>query len=207
MASSQGNPLNNAQSYEIYPPTTVNNYDTEQVSYSHRRGRVHLKGDREEIIYTHLRDVSSVNSSSRKPSRPPLGKPTVKKRFHIWDLLVVGLSFICLALAITAVANESVSWHLGVQNYQLVVLGLLLSIMNLCLRSVAPTLFLLLEARFGPSTLQNYDGILRNQLLRSQLSVVWRLVLGLMLALPLALSVAYKGFTCGESVMSVNGTT
>ncbi|KAI9718457.1 MAG: hypothetical protein M1812_004178 [Candelaria pacifica] len=76
--------------------------------------------------------------------------------------------------------------------------------MNLSLRSVTPTLFLLIEARFGPSTLQNYDGIVRNQLTSSRLGFAWRLVLGLMLALPLALSAAYKSFSGGQSLMRIN---
>ena len=143
-------------------------------------------------------------SSSGEPSLPPLGKPSVKKRLHLLDILAASLSFICLALSITAVANESISWRLGVRNYQLIVVGFLISIMNLCLGSVAPTLSLTLEARFGPSTLQNYDSLLCNQFLRSRLSLLWRLVLGLGMALPLILSAAYKSFTGGESAMQVN---
>ncbi|KAI9669136.1 MAG: hypothetical protein M1831_000728 [Alyxoria varia] len=79
--------------------------------------------------------------------------------------------------------------------------------MNLCLGSVSPTLFLLLEARFGSSMLQNYDGILRNKPLSSRLGLVWRLVLGLYLALPLGLSASYKSFAGGESAMMVNAAT
>ena len=104
-------------------------------------------------------------------------------------------------------ASESISWRLGLKNYQLIVVGFLLSIMNLSLGSVAPTLFLLLEARFGSSTFQNYDGIIRNQVFSSRLSFVWRLVLGLMAALPLGLSAAYKNFPGGESAMKVNAAT
>lgn len=107
-------------------------------------------------------------------------------------------------IAIVTVANENMSWRLGGGNRQLIVVGLLLSIMNLCLGSLAPTLFLLLEAKFGPSTLQNYDGILRNQPLASELSLAWRMALGLMLALPLGLSAAYKNFSGGESTMIVD---
>ena len=105
------------------------------------------------------------------------------------------------------VANESISWRLGVGNRQLIVVGFLLSIMNLCLGSLAPTLFLLLEAKFGQSTIQNYDGILRNQPLTSKLSLAWRIVLGLMLALPLGLSAAYKNFSGGQSTIIVDAMT
>ena len=120
--------------------------------------------------------------------------------------LSAALSLICLSVAIAAVANERWSWSLGKDNRQLIVLGFLLGIMNLCLASVTPTAFLLLEARFGPSTLQNYEGLLRNQVLSARLSFFWRLLLALMLALPLALSVAYKTFTGGESRLRVKAS-
>jgi hypothetical protein len=48
-----------------------------------------------------------------------------------------------------AVANKNFSWRLGVANYQLIVIGFLLSIMNLCLGTVTLVLFLLLEAKLG----------------------------------------------------------
>lgn len=132
-----------------------------------------------------------------------LGKPTSKKRLHTLHALSATLSLVCLGVAIAAVANERFSWKLGKENRQLIVLGFLLGIMNLCLKTVTPTAFLLLEARFGPSTLQNYEGLLRNQVLSARLSFYWRLLLGLMLALPLALSVAYKTFSGGESRLRV----
>jgi hypothetical protein len=138
---------------------------------------------------------------------PALGKPTAKKYVHILDIMAIVLSFLCLTLAVAVVANENTSWQLGVHNQQLVVLGFLLSVMNMCLSSVAPVLFLLLEARYGSSKLQNYDAILRDQVLGSRLSIAWRLVLGLMIALPVGLSAAYKGFQGGQSARSFNPTT
>ncbi|KAL8837030.1 MAG: hypothetical protein Q9170_002684 [Blastenia crenularia] len=68
-------------------------------------------------------------------------------------------------------------------------------------------LFLLFEARFGSSTCQNYDGILRNQLFSTKLGPGWRTVMGLTLALPLVLSIAYKTFTGGHSSMTVDVST
>ena len=141
--------------------------------------------------------------SFQSPSVVALGKPTNKRRLHSLHALSAALSLVCLSVAIAAVANERWSWSLGKDNRQLIVLGFLLGIMNLCLASVTPTAFLLLEARFGPSTLQNYEGLLRNQVLSARLSFFWRLLLALMLALPLALSVAYKTFTGGESRLRV----
>ena len=95
---------------------------------------------------------------------------------------------------------------LGYWNNQLIVLGFLLSVMNLCLGSVTPPVFLHFEAGFGPSELQNYDGILRNQMFASRLDIAWILVIGVLLALSLGLSVAFKRFTGGESVKVVNAT-
>ena len=76
--------------------------------------------------------------------------------------------------------------------------------MNICLASVASHLFLLIEARFGRSIIQNYDGVLRGQVFALRLSFIWRSVLGLILILPIGLSVAYKSFTGGESVIHAN---
>ncbi|KAE9573260.1 hypothetical protein CGMCC3_g10545 [Colletotrichum fructicola] len=136
---------------------------------------------------------------------PLLGKPAAKKRIYYMDIATADVSLVCLFLSILVVADENISWHLGVGNYQLIVIGFLLSIMSLCLSSVSPMLFVLLEARFGDSILQNYDAILRNKPLASKLGIVWRVVLILMLALPIGLSVAYKTFTGGHSSMKING--
>lgn len=148
--------------------------------------------------YVELQPSTSFATQDRR-SAVALGKPTIKKRLHTLHALSAALSLVCLGVAIAAVANERWSWTLSKGNRQLIVLGFLLGIMNLCLTSVTPTAFLLLEARFGPSTLQNYEGLIRNQVLSARLSFFWRLLLGMMLALPLALSVAYKTFSGGES--------
>ncbi|KAF4851044.1 hypothetical protein CGCSCA4_v003587 [Colletotrichum siamense] len=175
-------------------------------------------------IYSHLDDTSQheLQTNANRHTRAPtayespanqssenatlLGKPSRKRMFHIMDIAMAFVALACLALSILVVSNRHVSWYLGVGNRQLIVIGFLLSIMNLCLASVTPTLFLLLEARVGNSTLQNYDGILRNKPLASKLSFAWRMVLVTMLALPVGLSVAYKTFTGGESSMKIHTT-
>ncbi|KAK1533763.1 hypothetical protein CPAR01_10471 [Colletotrichum paranaense] len=128
----------------------------------------------------------------------------MKKRFYCSDPEMAILFSICLALGILVVSHESISWYLGVGNNQLIVVGFLLSIMSICLGSVAPNLFILIEAIFGESTIQNYDELLRNKPTASRLGVSWRVALILMLALPIALSVAYKTFTVGESRMDID---
>jgi hypothetical protein len=92
----------------------------------------------------------------------------------------------------------TLSWRLGYEG-QIVVIGFLMSIMALCMKSVASTLFLILEAQWGSSTLQNYDAIVRNTMLSPQTGIHWRGTLLLLVALPLGLSAAYKRFTGGRS--------
>lgn len=135
---------------------------------------------------------------------PLLGKPARKKIFYISDIAMAIVALACLALSILVVIHSDISWYLGIDNRQLIVLGFLLSVMSQCLASVTPTLFILLEARFGKSTIQNYDAILRNKPLASRLSLAWRVVIVAMLALPIGLSVAYKTFAGGESRMNVH---
>ena len=179
-----------AEYHELQVPFSMTGDDVEADSRSQERGETPYQDKREKLIH--------------QQSPPPLGKPIRKKKIHIRDILITLLSLLCLVIAIVTVANESISWRLGVGTRQLIVLGFLLSIMNLCLGSLAPTAFLLLEAKFGPSTIQNYDGILRNRPLSSRLSLTWRMTLGLMMALPLGLSAAYKNFFGGESIMMVD---
>ncbi|KAK1856323.1 hypothetical protein CCHR01_01071 [Colletotrichum chrysophilum] len=155
----------------------------------------------------HAGASTAPKSPSEQPSKnTPLGKPSRKKMFHSMEIAMAFVALACLVLSILVVSNRHISWYLGVDNRQLIVIGFLLSIMNQCLAGVTPTLFLLLEARVGSSTLQNYDGILRNKPLASKLSFAWRMVLAIMLALPVGLSVAYKTFTGGESSMKIHTT-
>jgi hypothetical protein len=72
---------------------------------------------------------------------------------------------ICFVVSILAIqprigSARSLSWTLGLTN-QLVVVGLLLSLMNECTGILAPTFFLILETRRTSQTLQNYEAIIR----------------------------------------------
>ena len=64
--------------------------------------------------------------------------------------------------------------------------------MNRCFLVLAPKFFYIIEARWGKSTLQNYDAILRNSVRVSCSSHLWRVNLAVFLALPFALSLGYK---------------
>lgn len=132
------------------------------------------------------------------------------KRKHCIDSLdtfAFIISLICCVLSILSIARDDIAWTLTVTN-QLTVVGFLLSIMNLCLSRVVPFLFLLLECRFGPSKLQNYDGILLNNVFKPRLDIFWRTILLATLALPIALSVAYKRFQLGgTSTFTIDATS
>ena len=132
-----------------------------------------------------------------------LGKPCKKAGVDKIDIVVVMVSLICLIISVCVVTPRlSVAWRLGYEG-QIVIIGFLLSIMNLCLRKGISLWFLIFEERWGGSTLQNYDAILRNTALLSQTSFLWRGTILALIILPLALSVAYKRFTGGESSTSI----
>lgn len=137
------------------------------------------------------------NNTKRLPSKP-LGKPRAKRLFEISDHTALSIVWLCLVAGIVTVTPQelAVPWKLGYKR-QLQIIGFLLSIMNQCLRAVSPKLLLILEARFGESTLQNYDAILRNSATMSQTHYLWRCVLLAFVALPIGLSVAYKDFQQG----------
>lgn len=134
-----------------------------------------------------------------KDRAPTLGKPTAKPRLEWSDLLTVASSLTALALAILVVANRYIAWRLS-YSAQIQVLGVLLSIMNLCLTTLASRIFLLLEVRFGRSSLSNFEGILRNQALLNRLDGIWRVVILSMLVVGPGLDVIPKaGFLNGGS--------
>ncbi len=207
MSSRGWNRLDDVEDYELPAIAAHADSDTGKFARSSSRGLTPALDDWQNLIPDRrLSDISGA-APIHNPSLPlPLGRPTVKQRLYGLHLFAAGISLMCFALATAAVADENLSWRLGVKNYQLIVLGFLLGVMNLCLGSVVPTLLLHIEARFGTSTLQNYNGILRNEITTSGLSSWWRIILSMLVALPLALSVAYKTFTGGESVKTIDAS-
>ena len=141
--------------------------------------------------------------TSTSPARmSACGVATTKPLLSWLDVLVATVSISCCALATTVVRHNYLAWWLGV-TYQLVLVGFLLSIMNLCLIYIAPTFFLLCEARYGTSTLQNYDAVLRSTPFASNIGWAWRAVLLLLTLLPLGLSAGYKLFVGGTSTHTI----
>lgn len=117
-------------------------------------------------------------------------------------VLAMVISLIACGLAIMVVSDHKIAWRLTLIR-QLLVIGFLLSIMNLCLAYLATGIMLRLEARFGSSTLQNYDAILRGNAFRNHTDRSWRMALLLMTLLPLSLSAAYKSYTGGTSTVTM----
>jgi hypothetical protein len=122
-----------------------------------------------------------------------IGVPAKKPQIRALDLVVLVASLGCCSAAITILQVERLAWLLGYQ-YQLVVIGVMLSMMNVCLSYSRTYFFTLMEARFGRSTLQNYDAILQNAIFSPQTTVYWRVAIFVLWLLPIGLSIAYKVF-------------
>ncbi|EXJ81693.1 hypothetical protein A1O1_07758 [Capronia coronata CBS 617.96] len=135
---------------------------------------------------------------------PALGKPEKKPLFAVSDLAAVAFSLISYLLGVvTIIPDWSISWSLQYSG-QIVVIGLILGIMGQCMRTVLPYAFVLLEARFGKSRLQNYEALLTGRAFLSTTSLGWRLALIIVVAIPLGLSAAYKRFLGGTSSAEVS---
>ena len=138
---------------------------------------------------------------------PSYGKPQRKKWVELTDIFALLSSFILFIAALVTVSPSTTTpWRLALTR-QFQVIGFLLSAMNICFLSIAPKVFILLEARFGPSYLQNYDAILRNSFVKDKTGLVWRVLLGVTTIVPIALSLAYKEFSHGTSHGNVGNET
>lgn len=141
-------------------------------------------------------------TSERNPSRD-FGVPTRRSRFEPVPLLAALASVLCFGLSVMVITPDlKLAWPLE-YNGQIIVVGILLGVMNLCTGTVVPHALLLLEARFGKSTLQNYEGLLTNRILTPRVSTTWRVILFVFIALPIGLGVAYKQFSGGKSSIRI----
>ena len=145
--------------------------------------------------------ATSTGSSSSDEQQTGLGKPSSRQWVDYKDVLAFVFSLVCLVIAVfvvVATPRYKFPWQLGFKN-QIVVIGVLLGFQNLCFKRVALNSFVLLEARYGKSVLQNYDGILRTDFLTGDLHLAWRAAIVVLTFLPMALGVAYKQFVGGTS--------
>lgn len=118
---------------------------------------------------------------------------------------MVFLSFACLAASICVVSPRlALAWLLGFE-YQIIAIGFLLSMMNFFMGVLSPTLFLIIESRWGSSNLQNYDAILRNSVTISKTGRIWKTTIFVFILLPTLLSVGYKRFIGGTSSFVITG--
>ncbi|PMD45636.1 hypothetical protein L207DRAFT_578542 [Hyaloscypha variabilis F] len=127
-----------------------------------------------------------------------VGKPQHKNRLSITDIVTAILCICFFAIAFICVRSANIALELGQKN-QLIVVGLLLSLMGLCTSKQVLRLLAAIEASTGKTTLQNLDAILSSSIISSQTSFQYRMALALLLATPLALSVGYKRFQGGTT--------
>lgn len=140
-------------------------------------------------------------SNAVLPSSPALPmrkyRNPSKSILDFFDVVAVIVSITCAGLALATISPHL---HYAAQlqyTGQITIVGFLLSLMNHCLQKVAPFLFILIEARFGSSGLQNYDGLMRWSLWAERLHLTWKASIIFLLTLPLILSAVYKQFTGG----------
>ncbi|KAF4960299.1 hypothetical protein FSARC_10496 [Fusarium sarcochroum] len=155
------------------------------------------------------RDTSPTYEPFCSDQRHGLGKP-IKRRFCDYsEIAALLLSFLCSTVGLICCFHPVTAARLG-QKYQLIIVGLMLSLMDLCTNKLSTIVFLQLETRWA-SLLQNYDVIIKKSVLGSLLNwrrgdQRWTLLLSASLAFPLALSVGYKTFIGGRVNIQVQNS-
>lgn len=148
---------------------------------------------------------SAYSSASHREPSPEIkpihsvGKPTPKPCLDFGDVFALITCGLCLAAAIIVLAPTTIiPFKLGTTN-QLIVIGFLVAIMNVCPRRVVGFVFLLIEARFGASRLQSYDALLRCSPVMPQTSTYWRTIVATLIVIPFVLAAKCKRFVGGVS--------
>ncbi|KAF5588144.1 hypothetical protein FPANT_6676 [Fusarium pseudoanthophilum] len=146
-------------------------------------------------------DVSAYEPFNTNQEHRGLGNPIKRRLCDLSEIAALILSFFCSIVGLICCFDPLTAAGLE-QKYQLIVVGLMLSLMDLCTAKLSTTVFLQLESRWA-SLLQNYDSIIKRSVLGSLLnwrrgSQRWTLLLASCLAFPLLLSVAYKTFVGGK---------
>ncbi|RGP67322.1 hypothetical protein FSPOR_6082 [Fusarium sporotrichioides] len=146
-------------------------------------------------------DVSAYEPFNSGQEHRGLGKPMKRRLCDVSEIAALFLSFCCSIVGLICCFHDASAANLG-QKYQLIVVGLMLSIMDLCTGKLSTIVFLQLETRWA-SLLQNYDVIVKRSVLGSLLNMRrgsqrWTLLLSASLAFPLLLSIGYKTFVGGN---------
>lgn len=135
-----------------------------------------------------------------------VGLPRAKRQLTGKQSTVAVACLIAFAASLVTVFDSSVAIGLG-QAYQLIVIGFLLSIMGICLSTEARSFLIAYEAGSSNVLLQNLEGISQLQFTGDHVQLGHRIVIFLVLALPVALSVAYKTFQGGFTQGSTHSST
>lgn len=151
-------------------------------------------------------DKMAQAASAEVDSKAALGKPSYIQRFSWKDLGAVVVAIVAFTIAMLVAFEKGTAVYLG-QTPQLIVLGLMLSIMGACTQRQVQRMLFVYEAHAG-STLQNFDALLRTDHLSQEAEFRPRAILLVLFLLPLGLSASYKRFIGGSTtvqVLSVGG--
>ena len=141
------------------------------------------------------------NTSSTTNDSHSHGTPGAKARLAKTDGCALVASIIFLAIAIVTVSIYQVAWAIG-YNWQLVIIGVMMSATNLCLETVTTTVFLQLEVSCG-SRLNNLEAILQSAPFTPGSQTHWRIALLYMAILGPAVGVLYKQFPGGTTTITI----
>ncbi|CAG7558989.1 unnamed protein product [Fusarium equiseti] len=146
-------------------------------------------------------DVSAYETFNTSQENHGLGKPMERQLRDASEIAALLVCFGCSITGLICSFHPATAAYLG-QKYQLIIVGLMLSLMDLCTSKLTTIVFLQLETRWG-CLLQNYDSIIKRSVLGSLLnrrraSQRWTLLLASSLAFPLLLSVSYKTLVGGK---------
>nr|RBQ94664.1 hypothetical protein FVER53263_07696 [Fusarium verticillioides] len=154
-------------------------------------------------------DVSAYEPFNTGQEHRGLGNPIKRRLCDVSEIAALILSICCSIASLICCFHPPTAASLE-QKYQLIVVGLMLSLMDLCTAKLSTIVFLQLETRWA-SLLQNYDSIIKKSILSSLLngrrgSQRWTLLISAFLAFPLLLSVGYKSFVGGRVTTEVNAS-
>lgn len=115
--------------------------------------------------------VHSQNTSIKDDGNA-IGQPSRRRKVKILDTAAISLSIICLIIGIIVVAPAlTISWRMGFKD-QIIAVGFLISVMNICAEKIVLSCFVALEARYGKSRLQNFNAILAKKFLSAHIGRV-----------------------------------
>ena len=165
-----------------------------------RDGSVDEENEMADFGQDHNAMESLDRGRSPRPLLPmqSLGEPSSKPPVTLLDVATIALALVAFAIAVAVIWIQEAAVFLG-QTNQLVVVGFALSVMNLAAQRQIQLAAIVAEVQYGYSKLANLDALLRQSLLSRRLSLVPRLALLVLIALPLSLSAAYKKFSGGFS--------